>query len=647
MDFDLPKELVVTETRQVHLEPETYKLELDKMCGIFGAVSYGRKPDLVAVANEAILKITHRGPDAGGTYVSNNVALGHRRLSILDLEGGRQPMSSEDGSLYLTYNGEIYNFKELRKELSQLGYRFATSSDTEVVLYAYEEWGRFCVERFEGMFSFAILDLNRREVMLARDHFGIKPLLYRILPDNFVFASEFSSLKCLPDWSGEVDLHSIDLFLRYQYIPAPNTAFRNVFKLPAGHRMVVSIDEPRISIERYWHPDFTKKKKRSLKTLLEELDECLKDSVKRHLVSDVPFGAFLSGGIDSSLVVGYMSELLDHSVETFSIGFDDNRFSEVEYARRVATKYRTKHHEEILSVRAFDALPDIVRHHGEPFGDQSSIATWALSRLARCYVPMALSGDGGDELFAGYSYYGCWLKYLGSQSKEPVLKRTVATARKVRNLLTRRQPRSVPIPNDELQQWYPLTGRFSDHCQRSKLWRPELRFVSDFPSISFQQAWQKSKNFTRINQAQCLDLQTFLPEDILTKVDIASMSVGLEVRPPILDRRVFELAASIPEESLYCHKDEYCGKLPLKLLAERKLGSDFAFRKKQGFEIPLETWLRGDQERKEQLERSLADPIDGLGEWFSPSEISKLVNRDSAYKLWQLVVLQEWKRQNS
>lgn len=615
------------------------------MCGIAGVVDYTMSKHLNSCIPTLSSSLRHRGPNATGNSIRNNTLLVHSRLSIIDLEGGRQPMSTQDGKIQLTYNGEIYNYKELRHSLEKLGFNFSTASDTEVVLRSYEAWGRFCVERFEGMFAFAVLDLSRREIMLARDHFGIKPLLYRATPDSFTFASELAALKSLPDWNNEIDLHAIDLFLRYQYIPAPHTAFRNVFKLPAAHRMVVSIDEPRVSIERYWQPDFTKKKRRSQEALLEELDDCLRDSVKRHLVSDVPFGAFLSGGIDSSLVVSYMAELLGQPVETFSIGFDDNRFSEVDYALKVATKYSTKHHEEILCAKAFDALPDIVRHHGEPFGDQSSIATWALSKLARRYVPMALSGDGGDEFFAGYSTYGCWLENLGKKPISTTSKRVLATARNVRNLLTGR--RNTTRSKEELEHWLPLTGRFFDRYQRSHLWRPELRFVSDFPGLSLQQAWEKGKKFTRINQAQWLDLHTFLPEDILTKVDIASMSVGLEVRPPILDRRVFDVAASIPEEDLFRRNGEYCGKLPLKLLAEKRLGTDFAFRKKQGFEIPLEKWLRGSQERIRQMEHQLADEAEGLGTWFSPDSVKQTVQVGSAYNLWLLVVLREWKIQNS
>jgi len=617
------------------------------MCGIAGIIDYSGQRAIEQTASLMSGAIAHRGPDGAGLLCKDNVAIAHRRLSIIDLEGGRQPMSTPDGQLHITYNGEIYNYKELRRDLEKRGCQFRTSSDTEVVLYACQEYGRACVERFEGMFAFAILDLRKREILLARDHFGIKPLLYRVVPGSFAFASEFQAFKSLPDWNGEIDLSAVDLFLRYQYIPAPQTVWRNVFKLPAGHRMVVALDEPRLSIERYWKPDFTRKIRRRPAELLDELDFCLRDSVKRHLVSDVPFGAFLSGGIDSSLVVGYMAELLDRPVRTFSIGFDDSQFSEVHFAREVAKKYRTEHHEQMLNVDAFSALPEIVRHYGEPYGDQSAIATWALCRLARTHVPMALSGDGGDELFAGYGTYGAWLSRCRPATASRPMQQVKELARGVRNAVLRRPAKRSATRSPELTDWFPLTGRFHDTQLRSQLWRPELRFVSDLPGTKFQDAYIESAGLSTINQAQWLDLQTFLPEDILTKVDIASMSVGLEVRPPILDRRVFELAGSIPESHLYSQDGNYCGKLPLKQLAAARFGHEFAFRRKQGFEIPLERWLRSSENKRRELEQLLLDQQSGLVDWFCPEQLRQQIAGGSPYNLWLLCVLREWRQQNN
>jgi asparagine synthase (glutamine-hydrolysing) len=499
------------------------------------------------------------------------------------------------------------------------------------------------VERFEGMFAFAILDLRKREILLARDHFGIKPLIYRRQPGSFAFASEFQALQQLPDWSGEIDLVSIDQYLRSQYIPAPRTAWRNVFKLPAGHRMVVGIDEPRCSIERYFTPDFTRKRRRSQAALLEELDHCLRDSVRRHLVADVPFGAFLSGGIDSSLVVGYMSELLGRPVRTFSIGFDAPEACELKYARQVAEKYQTEHHEQVLNLEAFDVLPEIVRHYGEPYGDQSAVATWAVCRLAREHVPMVLSGDGGDEFFAGYGTYGNWLRSATTPPYRAPVQFLKGAVRSARNRLLRRQTLPVQKATHRLEQhWFPLVGRFHDHQLRSRLWRAELRFVADQPYDAYDRAISAADGLSTVNQAQYLDIETFLPEDILTKVDVASMSVGLEVRPPILDRRVFNLAASVPEEMLYGRSGDYSGKLPLKQLAAARLGDTFANRPKQGFSLPLERWLRGTPDRFAHCESLLLDGSSRLSDWFCPTAIRNVISSGTAENLWLLLVLHQW-----
>ncbi len=614
------------------------------MCGIAGFVSYDGRVNCDSVAGFLRTSLAHRGPDGCGQLNRLNAVICHTRLSIIDPEGGHQPMSTDDDQLHLTYNGEIYNYRQLRMELQRLGCQFRTNSDTEVVLYAYQQWGRHCVDRFEGMFAFALLDLRRREILLARDHFGIKPLLYRRLPDSLAFASEIQALQSLPDWDGEVDLRSIDLFLRYQYIPAPLTAWRNTYKLPAGHRMVVKLDEPVVVMERYWQPDFSQKQKRSERDLLHELDAVLRDSVSRHLVADVPFGAFLSGGIDSSLVVAYMQELLDQPVRTFSIGFDEGRYSELQYARIVAAECRTQHHEQVLQADAFSVLPELVRHYGEPYGDQSAVATWALCRLARKHVPMVLSGDGGDELFAGYGTYHGWLKSAPATRPAALMTGLRGAARRLKRAVSG-QPKWVTVPEDPLVNWFPIVGRFFQRSLRSSLWRSELRFVSDLPDEAFRAALGQATGCSRINQAQYMDLETFLPEDILTKVDIASMSVGLEVRPPLIDRRVFQFAASIPEQQLCSMTPEFCGKLPLKNLVARRFGHEFAFRRKQGFEIPLESWLRGTVERRQQLLHNLTDRDCGLLDWFCTDALQDVVLRGSAWNLWLLCILREWRLQ--
>ena len=613
------------------------------MCGIAGLIDYKNRFNPKEVIDSMVASLAHRGPDGEGTFVRNGVALGHRRLSIIDLEGGRQPMATEDGNIQLTFNGEIYNYKTLQRELESKGHRFRTHSDTEVVLQGYREWGKRCVDRFEGMFAFAVADFDKNEVFLARDPFGIKPLLYRKDSGSFAFASEIQALRQLPDWTGEIDLCAIDLYLRYQYVPAPQTAFRKVFKLPAGHCMTVRIGEPYQKIERYWEPDFSRKQRLSPSEWEKAVDDALRESVRRHLVADVPFGALLSGGVDSSLVVGYMSEILNSPVKTFSIGFDDESVNELDFAREVSTKYGTEHHEEIVHFDAIQMLPEIVRHHGEPFGDQSAIPTWAVSKLARTEVPMVLSGDGGDELLGGYGTYGAWLRkmeyYRGPQPRN--------WKSKVRPLINAVLPSRYAGQGDlhaNAQYWTECFTHFAPD-ERAHLWRPELRFVSDRPCDQFVRAYGIAERFKDVNRVQFCDLETYLPEDILCKVDIASMRYGLEVRPPMLDRQFFATVRSMAPKSLYRREDNgesYCGKLPLKNLAAGKLGVNFAFRPKQGFCLPLDAWLRRNENNFAAVRDRLLQSNAGIAQWFESSAIESALHRGRPERIWMLLVLEEW-----
>ncbi len=618
------------------------------MCGIAGIIDYSRRSGPGDTIERMVRQIRHRGPDGQGTFVRDNVALGHSRLSIIDLAGGRQPMSSTDDQMHLTFNGEIYNYRELREQLHKLGHQFHTESDTEVVLHAYRQWGKRCVERLEGMFAFAVADFTKNELFAARDPFGIKPLLYRITGESFVFASEHQAFQAMPDWQGEIDLCSIDLYLRFQYIPAPRTAFRGVFKLPAGHRMTVRIGEPHQKIERYWEPEFTGKRKTSGPALVDEIDAALRDSVRRHLVSDVPFGALLSGGIDSSLVVGYMSELMDEPVKTFSIGFEDLSVNELEYARLVSKTYGTEHHEEIVRFDALNILPELVRHYGEPFGDQSAIPTWHVCQLARREVPMVLSGDGGDELLAGYGTYGNWLQkmdYFSPASGNGWLDRLRPLAK---TMMPWRYP-ATDCPEADPDHWTQCVIRFTNQ-EREKLWRPGLRFLGDQTCQEFARAFELAEHCQDVNRVQRSDLETFLPEDILGKVDIASMRFGLEVRPPMLDRRFFKTVQHLDPRSLYTRDADgknYCGKLPLKQLAARKLGEGFAFRPKQGFELPLQSWFNRSSNEAGAIQDRLTDPGARIAQWFDQNQVTTNLNKGRVVNIWLLLVLEEWLEQTS
>ncbi len=619
------------------------------MCGIAGIIEFRN----ASVSREALDRMVscqaHRGPDDRGSFVKDNVAIGQRRLSIIDLsEGGHQPHVNESGSVAIVYNGELYNYRELRDELRRKGHSFRTESDTEVVLHAYEEWGAKCPIRFDGMFAFAIADYRKREVFIARDHFGIKPLVYYFDGDRLSFASEIHALSSTPGWTGDIDLESIDQFLRLQYIAEPRTAFRKTFKLRAGHCLTVRMGEAHMKVERYWSPDFnTTAINRGITD--DELDEVLKDSVRRHLVADVPFGAFLSGGIDSSLVVAYMSEVLSQPVKTFSIGFDDPGVSELGEARRVAERFGTEHHEEIVHADALGILPDVVRHYGEPFGDQSAIPTWYVSRLARQSVPMVLSGDGGDEVFAGYPTYGGWLSRMRTLNSFP--------ERGLRGLRLRVSrsawPARYPTPADpaaDSQNWLDFMGRFK-RPEREALWRRELRFVTDTPDTAISEALAAG-NSLRANahrRVQQTDLRTYLPSDILVKVDIASMAFGLEVRPPILDVKVFEAAARVRPADLFSLDDagKFNGKLPLKRLLARHLGSDFVARPKRGFSLPLRAWLYDDLAVRDRVRDRLTSSDSALQEWFEPKAVGDAIDKGSAENTWLLLVLDEWMRQQS
>ncbi len=385
------------------------------MCGIVGLLRFDAQTADYDTVAPLIKALVHRGPDDEGLIVRGPAILGHTRLSIIDLEGGRQPLANEDETVWITYNGEIYNYRELREYLEAKGHIFRTKSDTEVIVHAYEQWGDSCVEYFRGMFAFAILDLRVRRFFLGRDHFGIKPLYYLRTNTFFAFASEIQVLRLLPDVDWTLDLGAIDEYLRLRYIPAPKTIYCNVQKMLPAYRLSVTFDGKCSPPEEYWQLEFRPNFRRSQEDTLEELDEVVRDSVRAHLVADVPFGAFLSGGVNSSTIVAYMAEILGRPIATFSIGFDETGFDELPYARQAANIWHTEHQEEIVKPAALSILPQLVQNYGEPFGDHSAIPTYYVSRLARSRVTMVLSGDGGDECFAGYEdTYGRWVEHIAA-----------------------------------------------------------------------------------------------------------------------------------------------------------------------------------------------------------------------------------------
>ncbi len=614
------------------------------MCGIVGFTSPNRQEadDSILLKN-CVQALTHRGPDGSGTSIKGGIALGHSRLAIIDPDGGAQPMESEDGSHAITFNGEVYNFRKLRDELMSKGHMFRTQSDTEVILAAYREWGKSCVLHLRGMFAFAIADYEARKLFLARDHLGIKPLLYAQVGDRFAFASEFQALHCLPWLNGilQPDLQGIHEFLRFMYIPAPRTGFKQIRKLLPGHYLELSLDELKCKPELYWHLEFCPDYSRDENEWQDVIEDAIRSSVDSHLVADVQFGAFLSGGLDSTLVVKYMAEILDRPVRTFNIGFHEQAYDERPFARESAAVYGTEHFEEIVQIQTLELLPKLVRHYGEPFGDASAVPTWHVSRLAREHVPMVLTGDGGDEFFAGYLSYQNWLNKLYQNIHRRPLWKAV-----IRPLLTRISTRRWPP--DRLK---PTFAHWL-HCgpgSSKNLWRREFHEdLETFPS-SMQLAFEETVGQHPVTCSRNVDIHHYLPSDILTKVDVAAMMHGLECRTPLTDVRVAELVARIPPEILIrkdCPEGEWRGKQPFRNILSQNFSQNFVNRTKMGFGIPIDEWLFGNVQKNAQVRQILLSRDSRILQWLAPRKVKFILDKRQGAMSWNLLFLEEWMRQN-
>lgn len=595
------------------------------MCGISGAIGFNK--EYLNFRDSFRSALHHRGPDASTDWLHENVHLNHNRLSIIDIKGGNQPFMSTNHKHALVYNGELYNYKELKSILEGLGHSFHTTSDTEVVLNSYIEWGVSCIEQFRGMFAFAIADIENQQVFLARDHFGIKPLVYHISNKGLFFASEIHAFKKLPFLNLTLNPAALDEYFWLQYIPAPNTIFQEVKKLPPAHFMTVSFSGEILQKKNYWDFEFKPDKDVSISDWEEQVNATLKESVKKHLVSDVSFGAFLSGGIDSSLVVSYMSEIMDRPVKTFSIGFDDADFNELQYARKIAEKYRTEHHEEVIHPDALDILPKLVAHYGEPFGDSSAIPTYYVSKLASSHVKMVLSGDGGDEAFLGYESYA---RLLNAQKYEGISRYKQLLYPIGRLLYPHRY-----FDRSSYQYWMEI-NRYYPFDIRTKLYNSEN--VKAVYKHSLFENFFDSHNYPLVQRAQYTDLKTYLPYDILTKVDIASMVNSLEVRTPLIDVEVWNLISKIPPEHHLSGNNS--GKQLLKKILTNKVDSDFAYRKKQGFSVPMSKWFKNEKQINERILDSEMLPA-----LLDKKEISKLISEGFGHRLWLLLFLDEWLHQ--
>ncbi len=623
------------------------------MCGISGfVVPPGDKPS-ADVLGRMLRTIVHRGPDDEGTHIGRREALGTRRLSIIDLKTGHQPLSNEDGSIWIAYNGETYNFADLRSELEARGHRFTTKTDTETIIHAYEEYGQDCLEKLRGMFAFVIWDGRKDRLFIARDRLGKKPLYYALLPDGtFVFGSELKCLVAYPGLKRELDPRALDMFLTLEYIPAPLSIYKNVFKLPAGHSLV--FEAGKVSTRRYWDveaqppaPGIT------FPDACDRLYELLKEAVKLRLVSDVPLGAFLSGGIDSSCIVGLMRELGASPLKTFSIGFEEASYNELEFARKTAKAFETEHEELILRPKALELTEQLVRHLDEPFGDFSIFPTYLVSRMARAKVTVALSGDGGDEVFGGYEHYQA--QKLGRIPGAALFGRAASALtgafppsdkKKGAWNKARRYARGLAMDKASRHLRWMM---FLSAREKRKLYGPGLleplaglREVRE--REPFEAVFARLRDFDRTTAELYLDLKTYLVDDILVKVDRMSMATSLEARTPLLDHKVVEFAFSLPG-SWKVHGLET--KHIFKKTMERLLPRENIYRRKEGFSIPIKHWLK-DELRGMLLDHLSEERIrrEGL---FNPAAITQMVDRHLAgkenysHQLWALLVFEIWK----
>ncbi|MBT5875988.1 MAG: asparagine synthase (glutamine-hydrolyzing) [Candidatus Latescibacteria bacterium] len=625
------------------------------MCGICG-ILYS---DPLRHVTEQLLTrmndtIRHRGPDDDGIYTDGQAGIAMRRLSIIDVSGGHQPISNEDGTVWIVYNGETYNYQGLREELIHLGHVFKTHSDTETILHAYEEFGNACVERLNGMFCFAIWDSRNRSLFIARDRLGIKPLYFDYNTERLVFGSEIKPLLASDEIDTSIDLKGFQYYLTYLYTPAARTIYKNVQKLLPGHTLTWR--DGQITVEKYWDVSYTEDTSITEPDALEQLDELLTDAVGIRLMSEVPLGAFLSGGIDSSMVVAYMMKALDRPVETFSIGFPgEGPFNELNDARVAAAHLKTEHHELVVEPDAVGLMPDIMKYLDEPMGDSSVVPTYLLSQFARDHVTVSLAGDGGDELFAGYDRYKPAQAALMYDRLPELLRKGLI--RPVLGLIPEVEQKDGMIARlrrigGDLDRGYRSTFlRWITNFNQTTMGRlctPELLEIFgelDAYDVANRYLDQDGSSTAPLNQLLRFETKAYLPDDLLMKVDRMSMAHSLEVRVPLIDYRLVEFAASLP---VHMKLKGFNTKYLLKKLSERYLPDSIVNKKKQGFVPPLSDWLRGplgDYARDVLLDQTARNRG-----FFKADEVSNMLDdhqsgrRSFHYQIWVLLAFEMWCR---
>jgi len=620
------------------------------MCGIAGIV--GTTPDTIVdprIIRLMCQAIVHRGPDDEGTYVKDGVGLGMRRLSIIDLGGGRQPIHNEDKTVWVVFNGEIYNFPELRPELEARGHRFYTNSDTEVIVHLYEDLGSDCVQKLRGMFAFALYDERRRSLLIARDRLGKKPLHYALVQGRLFFGSEIKAILAAAPELRDLNREALLKYFYFGYIPDPETAFARIHKLPPGHLLKFAMGQ--IKIRQYWNlPTYGTHEPPSEEECLEELDRRLAEAVRIRLISDVPLGALLSGGVDSSIVVGLMARAHSGPVRTFSIGFSKQDFNEADSARKVAERFGTDHHELVVEPNIGETLEFLTHHLEEPFGDSSMLPTYFVCKMARQHVTVALSGDGGDELFAGYTRYAD-LRHRRFCDFLPS-----GAGHWYREKINPRLPSGFYGRNYLYNLSLNDRERYLDYISYLPvLGRDRSLFSVDFLSAASGDSspLQPYRNFLaeahapdKVSEWMYLDSKTYLPGDILTKVDRMSMATSLEVRAPILDHVFVEWVTQLP---IHWKLRQGTAKYIFKKLGERVgVPREVLYRPKQGFAIPLVHWMR--QEMKEDLPRLLLESRTLQRGYFNPQAVRQLLDehfrgrRDHSGRIWILLIFELWHR---
>ncbi len=626
------------------------------MCGITGLfdLTGARDVDRAALARMNAAQ-SHRGPDEGDTHVEPGLGFGHRRLSIIDVATGQQPLWNEDGTVCVVFNGEIYNYQELIPELTALGHRFGTRSDTEVIVHAWEAWGERSVERFRGMFAFALWDRNRRTLFLARDRLGVKPLHYAVLPDGWlVFGSELKSLLAHRGTPREIDPLALEEYFALGYVADPRTVFRAVHKLPPAHTLVVRAGEPLPAPREYWDVRFTLDRAIGVDEACEELRRRLDESVRLRMISEVPLGAFLSGGVDSSAVVASMARLSETPVETCSIGFASVAFDETRYAREVARRYGTHHRERIVESDDFDLIDTLARIYDEPYADSSAIPTYRVCALAREGVTVALSGDGGDESFGGYRRYRLhvneerWRRVLPLGLRRPAFAALGGAYPKLdwAPRVFRAKTTFEAMARSTVEAYFHSISLMRTPLRRQLFSAGLNRALGGYDSRTvFEQHARRAGTDDPLALVQYLDLKTYLVGDINTKVDRAAMAHSLEVREPLMDHPLVEWLASLPS-TFKIRGGE--GKFLLKKAMEPRLSRDVLYRPKMGFAVPLAQWFRGPL--RERVRSALLGPVLADTGYFEPATLRHLLDahqsgaRDYSAPLWSLLMFESFLR---